>query len=53
MVATAERMGVRRVNGADLYHEVRGSGPGLLMIQGAIKPILHAMESRRSHLLSE
>lgn len=35
MIATVERTGVRRVNGTDLYHEVRGSGPALLLIQGA------------------
>lgn len=27
--------GVVRVNGADIYHEVRGAGPSLLLIHGA------------------
>ena len=27
--------GLARVNGADLYHEIRGSGPPILFIQGA------------------
>jgi pimeloyl-ACP methyl ester carboxylesterase len=30
----AQRSGLIAVNGADLYHEVRGSGPAVLLIQG-------------------
>jgi pimeloyl-ACP methyl ester carboxylesterase len=33
--ATAVTSGVVRANGVDLYHEIRGTGPALLLISGA------------------
>ena len=34
ITGTARRAGLIRVNGTDIYHEVRGSGPAILFISG-------------------